>query len=143
MIFDVTDALWGLAGGLMIGTAAALLLLMNGRISGVSGVLEALLQPNRSRQYMETIAFVVGIIAAPLIYWAVHDVPEVEVTGNVLLLIGGGLLVGLGARLGNGCTSGHGVCGMSRFSMRSIASTMIFMVIAILVASIVVPLFGV
>ena len=142
MAFNLTDALWGLTGGLMIGTAAALFLLLNGRISGISGMLGDLLRPAQTSRYAETAAFVLGIVAAPLAYWAVRDLPPIEITNNVYLLIGAGLMVGIGTRLGNGCTSGHGVCGMSRFSGRSLLATAAFMAVAVLVASVIAPVIG-
>ena len=142
MNFQLTDALWGLAGGVMIGTAAALFLLLHGRISGVSGVLGALLKPAGTTRYLETVAFVAGIVAAPLIFAAYSVLPAIEVTTNTAHLIVAGLLVGLGSRMGNGCTSGHGVCGMSRFSRRSIIATATFMGVAVLVASFVSPVIG-
>jgi len=118
-----------LAGGLLIGTAAALLLLLSGRIAGVSGMAAAATRiASSGTPWPQAAAFVVGLpIGAAAIAAFVRD-PDVEVTSSVPLLIAAGLLVGFGTRLGNGCTSGHGVCGMARLSPRSIAATATFMI---------------
>ena len=115
-----------LAGGALIGLAAALFLVLNGRIAGISGVLGGLLRPV-SGDIAWRAAFVLGLIAAPLMYglFATLPVPEIE-AGNGAL-IAAGLLVGVGTRYGSGCTSGHGVCGLSRLSPRSLVATACFM----------------
>jgi uncharacterized membrane protein YedE/YeeE len=117
-----------LAGGLLIGLAAAILLLVAGRIAGVSGMLATATRIGEGGPpWRLAAAFVLGI---PLGAWAVAALirtPQIEVTSSLPLLIGAGLLVGFGTRLGNGCTSGHGVCGMARLSPRSIAATATFM----------------
>lgn len=119
-------------GGLLIGTAAALLLLLTGRIAGVSGMFATVLRiADGGPPWKLATAFVVGLpVGAALISIFVRK-PELEVTSSVPLLIAAGLLVGFGTRLGNGCTSGHGVCGIGRLSPRSIAATLTFMAAAI------------
>lgn len=117
-----------IAGGLLIGTAAALLLLLSGRVAGVSGMIAATTRMGASgTPWSQATAFLMGLpIGAALIALLVRT-PEVIVTSSVPLLIVAGLLVGFGTRLGNGCTSGHGVCGMARLSPRSLAATAMFM----------------
>ncbi|MFL9710081.1 YeeE/YedE family protein [Methylobacillus sp. Pita1] len=120
-----------LAGGVLIGLAAALLLVMNGRIAGISGILGGLLKPSW-RDSPWRICFLAGLLVAPWLYslWAV--LPVAVVTSDIALLVPAGLLVGFGTRLGSGCTSGHGVCGLARLSPRSIVATMVFMAAAML-----------
>lgn len=116
-------------GGLLIGTAAALLLLLSGRIAGVSGMAAAAsrIAPS-STPWIQAVAFALGLpLGAALIAQFVRR-PDIELTSSLPLIIAGGLLVGFGTRLGNGCTSGHGICGMARLSPRSIAATATFMV---------------
>ena len=117
-----------IGGGLLIGTAAALLLLLSGRIAGVSGMVATATRMGAGgTPWSQATAFLIGLpIGAALIALLVRT-PEVIVTSSVPLLIAAGLLVGFGTRLGNGCTSGHGVCGMARLSPRSIAATATFM----------------
>jgi uncharacterized membrane protein YedE/YeeE len=121
------DWLYGLAGGLMIGTSAGLLLLLNGRIAGISGILGAFLS---GHGFAEGGAFLVGMIGLAALYTALTGGPAVIVTGSVPLLVAGGLMAGLGTRLGGGCTAGHGICGIARLSPRSMAATVTFMVAA-------------
>ena len=117
-----------IAGGLLIGSAAALLLILSGRIAGVSGMAATALRiADRGPPWSQAAAFVLGL---PLGAWAVAAFvrrPDLVVTSSAPLLVAAGLLVGFGTRLGNGCTSGHGVCGMARLSPRSIAATLTFM----------------
>lgn len=115
-----------LAGGVLIGTAAALLVLLNGRIAGISGVLGGLLHPARGDVGWR-VAFVAGLVAAPVLYTLFTAAPGATIDAGYGTLVAGGLLVGVGTRYGGGCTSGHGVCGLSRFSMRSLAATLSFM----------------
>ena len=115
-----------LLGGALIGLAAAMLVLMNGRIAGISGILGGLLGAERSERGWR-LAFLAGLIGAPLVYGLVHPLPQVQVDAGYPLLIVAGLAVGIGTRYGAGCTSGHGVCGLSRLSMRSLAATLAFM----------------
>lgn len=115
-----------LAGGLLIGLAAGGLLLFNGRIAGVSGILGGLLHPTHDETGWR-LAFLAGLACAPLLYSLLASPPHVEVDAGWLALIASGLLVGIGTRYAGGCTSGHGVCGMARGSPRSLAATAAFM----------------
>ncbi|SDN30466.1 YeeE/YedE family protein [Polaromonas sp. JS666] len=115
-----------LAGGLLIGLAAAMFVLLNGRIAGISGILGGLLKPVRGDAGWR-VAFVVGLIGAPWAYAAFSALPRVQVDAGYGVLVAAGLLVGIGTRYGAGCTSGHGVCGLSRLSARSLVATVIFM----------------
>lgn len=115
-----------LAGGALIGLAAALLWLLNGRIAGISGVLGGLLKPVRG-DIAWRIAFVLGIMAAPLVYALIATPVTPQIDASFPVLIVAGLLVGVGTRYGSGCTSGHGVCGVSRLSPRSLVATACFM----------------
>ena len=119
------DWIYGLLGGLMIGSAAALYLLVNGRIMSASGITGSIIDgtgPTWERGF-----FIAGVIAAPLAYAAIWGVPETNLTSNPMLLILAGLAVGVGTRMANGCTSGHGVCGISRFSVRGIVATCLYL----------------
>ena len=123
-----------LAGGLLIGLAAALLLVLSGRIAGVSGMAASALGiADKGPPWTQAAAFVIGLPLGAWLIAAFVRAPQIAVTSSVPLLIGAGLLVGFGTRLGNGCTSGHGVCGMARLSPRSLAATGIFMLTAMLV----------
>ena len=113
------------AGGLLIGIATAMFVLLNGRIAGVSGVLGALLKPVRG-DVAWRVAFIVGLIVAPLVFMSFGAWPRLKIDAGFAALVAAGLLVGVGTRYGAGCTSGHGVCGVSRLSPRSIAATVIF-----------------
>lgn len=115
----------GLIGGLLIGASAALFLLLNGRIAGISGILGGALE-QASADGAWRYAFLAGLVAAPAA-WAAFVPVTVEIEASTPLLIAAGLLVGFGTRLGSGCTSGHGVCGISRLSTRSIIATVTFM----------------
>lgn len=115
-----------LAGGLLIGLAAAVFVLFNGRIAGISGILGGLFRP-RHGDIGWRLAFIGGLIAAPLIYALFWHLPQIHIEANFIALIVAGLMVGFGTRIGSGCTSGHGVCGISRLSFRSIVATLIFM----------------
>lgn len=123
----------GLIGGLLIGGAGAVYLLFNGRIMGASGIVGGLLSSGQWAAKKERIIFLIGLIVAPAILaWAQESSPSTNATSNIAILIIAGLAVGFGTRLGSGCTSGHGVCGMSRFSMRSIISTACYVGVGIL-----------
>lgn len=125
------DYLAALLGGAMIGLAAVLLMLTRGGIMGISGISSRLLPPV-AQDWSWRLSFLIGVLAAPLLFMVLTgEMPIVEITSSVLLLIAGGLLVGAGTVVGNGCTSGHGVCGLSRFSRRSLVATLIFMVAAV------------
>ncbi|MGZ5200431.1 MAG: YeeE/YedE family protein [Telluria sp.] len=115
-----------LAGGLLIGLAATLFVLLSGRIAGISGILGGLLRLPQGDSAWR-IAFLVGLIAAPLAYAAVRPLPVPHIDAGYGTLVIAGLLVGVGTRYGAGCTSGHGVCGLSRRSPRSLAATAAFM----------------
>ncbi len=120
-----------LIGGLLIGASAALFLVLNGRVAGISGILGGLLHPVRS-EIGWRLAFLTGLFVAPLVYVAVGGaLPPVDLDASLPLLIVAGLIVGFGTRLGAGCTSGHGVCGIGRGSPRSLAATAVFMATAI------------
>jgi uncharacterized membrane protein YedE/YeeE len=114
------------AGGLLIGLAAAVLLLFNGRIAGISGILGGLLRLARG-DVAWRIAFLAGLLAAPFLVALVSRLPPLQVDAGNGTLVAAGLLVGLGTRYGSGCTSGHGVCGIARGSPRSFAATAAFM----------------
>lgn len=115
-----------LAGGLLIGLAAAMFVLLNGRIAGISGILGGILRPMRG-DVAWRVAFIAGLVGAPLAYALFAKLPAVQVDAGNGILIAAGLLVGVGTRYGAGCTSGHGVCGLSRLSLRSLAATAAFM----------------
>jgi uncharacterized membrane protein YedE/YeeE len=122
----------GLIGGLLIGLAAALLLLLNGRLSGISGIVGGLVVPKDS-DAGRRMAFVAGLLVGALAYLlATGDAVLVRMQASLPVLVLAGLLVGFGTRLGSGCTSGHGVCGLARLSKRSIAATGVFFGVAIL-----------
>lgn len=131
------DPLVALAGGLLIGLAAALLLLFSGRIAGISGmVARATGIADTGIPRKQALAFVLGLPLGGLIVGLWVRSPDIVVTPSVPLLIAAGLLVGYGTRMGNGCTSGHGVCGVSRLSPRSLAATASFMLMGFLVVAI-------
>ena len=115
-----------LAGGILIGAAAAMFLLLNGRIAGISGILGGLLRP-KAGDISWRVAIVLGLVAAPLVYQLAAPLPAVQIDAGTALLVVAGLLVGVGTRYGSGCTSGHGVCGLSRLSPRSMVATAAFM----------------
>lgn len=115
-----------LIGGALIGLAAAMLLFMNGRIAGISGIVGGLFRPVRG-DVAWRFAFVLGMIGAPTVDSILASMPEVSVDAEYGAVMMAGLLVGVGTRYGSGCTSGHGVCGLSRFSSRSIVATVTFM----------------
>ncbi|HPD91662.1 MAG: YeeE/YedE family protein [Rhodobacter sp.] len=123
LIVHPQDWLFGLAGGLMIGLAAALLLLGNGRIMGASGIVSNALNGAGPRTLREDLPFLLGLIGAPALAVLALGAPDSHVSGDLPMLALAGILVGAGTKLANGCTSGHGVCGMSRFSLRSIVAT--------------------
>lgn len=122
---------YAISGGLAIGAAAALLLLLTGRIAGVSGLVASFLRiADTGPPWRLAAAFVIGLPLGAWLASAFVRRPEIEVTSSAPLLVAAGLLVGFGTRLGNGCTSGHGVCGIGRLSSRSIIATLTFMVAA-------------
>jgi uncharacterized protein len=122
--FTPTQALMG---GALIGFAAALFALLNGRIAGISGIVGGLLHPKRGDLAWRA-AFVAGLLLAPTAFELVTgELPELHIDAGTPLLLAAGLLVGIGTRYGSGCTSGHGVCGLSRRSPRSLTATLVFM----------------
>ena len=119
--------LTALYGGLLIGLSATVLLLFNGRIAGVSGIVGGLLQRHKAGDFAWRVAFVLGLVLAPVLYRLFAELPESRIDAGWAMLVVAGLLVGFGSRLGSGCTSGHGVCGLSRLSPRSLVATAAFM----------------
>ena len=121
------DWISGLAGGLMIGVAASAFLLMNGRIMGASGILGGLIDLPGHANARERIIFLLGLVISPVLLIQFTGVKDTHLTSNISLIISGALLVGIGTRLANGCTSGHGVCGISRLSLRGIMATIFYL----------------
>ncbi|MFN4118170.1 YeeE/YedE family protein [Acidovorax sp.] len=115
-----------LAGGILLGLASALFVLLNGRILGISGIVGGLLRP-RAGDMGWRLAFVLGMLVAPGLYWVVVGPTQPRIDANWGMVVIAGLLVGVGTRYGSGCTSGHGVCGLSRMSPRSLVATLAFM----------------
>ena len=123
-----TDWIWGLVGGLMIGTAAAIFLLGNGRIMGASGIIGGLVDRTGLGDWADRVAFLAALVIVPALMLPLYNVEvTTNITSNLGIVIAGGLLVGIGTRLANGCTSGHGVCGISRFSLRGIVATVFYL----------------
>lgn len=138
------DWIWGLGGGLLIGLGGAVYLLGNGRIMGASGILGGLLDGSGRNTAAERTAFIAGVIGMPLlIALLTGSMPDTHVTSNAAVLVLAGLLVGIGTRIANGCTSGHGVCGISRLSLRGIAATAVFMLAGVLTLAVLRQLLGV
>ena len=122
----------GLIGGLLIGWASALLLLLNGRISGISGIVGGLLAPKAADAGWRVV-FVAGLLLGAFVYMlATGGTIPVRIEASLPVLVAAGLLVGFGTRLGSGCTSGHGLCGVARLSRRSIVATSVFFGVAML-----------
>lgn len=122
--------LQSLGGGLLIGAAAAVFLLLNGRIAGISGILGGLFGPPGA-ETRTNLAFILGLLLGPVLFLVLAGHwPPVTIAAGAGTLVAAGLLVGFGTRLGSGCTSGHGVCGLARLSPRSIAAVLTFMVAA-------------
>jgi hypothetical protein len=119
----------GLVGGALIGLAAALLLAFNGRIAGVSGILGGLITSRELGERFWRLAFLLGLVAGAAMYRFFYGALPLQIQGDGPTLLAAGLLVGFGTRLGSGCTSGHGVCGLARLSPRSLTATMIFMIV--------------
>ena len=133
-----------LAGGILLGISASILMYLNGRIAGISGIVGGILNNPSAAEKAWRAAFVVGVIGGASVYayfFPVRIEPREHVT--TALLIVGGLIVGFGTAMGGGCTSGHGVCGISRFSLRSITATMVFLVAGIATVYIVNQVIGV
>ena len=117
-----------LIGGILIGIAAIIIFLVNGRIMGISGIIGNLITHKETDQIYWRIIFILGVLIGPLFFIILFNEIKSEMVANTTLLIISGFLVGLGTSLGNGCTSGHGICGLSRFSIRSIVATFIFVI---------------
>ena len=117
-----------LMGGILIGIAATIIFFVNGRIMGISGILGNLIATKETDQKFWRIIFILGVLIGPLIFILLFKEIKSEMVANTTLLIISGFLVGLGTSLGNGCTSGHGICGLSRFSIRSIIATLVFVI---------------
>ena len=115
-----------LIGGALIGLSTSTLLLFNGRIAGISGIVGGLLQPSQGDTSWRGL-FILGMMAAPLVLLAAGRLPQMTTVASDRTLVLAGLLVGFGTRLGSGCTSGHGVCGLARRSKRSLVATLVFM----------------
>lgn len=129
MIANSFTPIASLMGGALIGVAAVMLMSLTGRIAGVSGIVARLLPPYEDDQFTGRLAFVAGLIAAPLVVLiASGRFPEQTIEANATTLVLAGFLVGFGSVWGNGCTSGHGVCGISRLSVRAFVATATFMV---------------
>ncbi|AXT26739.1 YeeE/YedE family protein [Ruegeria sp. AD91A] len=119
--------IWGLCGGLLIGLGGAVYLLGNGRIMGASGILGGLVDGEAGGTWPERLAFIAGLIGMPLLLRPlIAPEAQTHLTSNLGLVVLAGLLVGVGTRIANGCTSGHGVCGISRFSLRGIVATVFY-----------------
>jgi uncharacterized membrane protein YedE/YeeE len=133
--------LWPLSGGLLIGLSAGLYLLLNGRIAGISGLTASAVGLTHSGVSGLGLGFLGGILGGAALASALIRQPELVMTSSPLLLVAGGLIVGFGTRLGSGCTSGHGICGMARLSPRSLIATATFMAVAALTVFVVRTIF--
>ncbi len=133
----------GLLGGAMIGLAAAMLMLLTGRIAGISGIFGGLLTSDANDRGWR-IAFIAGLIAAPLLssFFTGAALPSPAMPASLIVIVIAGLLVGFGSRMGGGCTSGHGVCGTARLSTRSLVATAVFMATAIITVAVVRHMIG-
>ena len=120
-----------LTGGLIIGFSVFLFFILNGRMTGISGIASNFLISKNNR--IDNLLFLIGLILGPLIYsYFTNQKIEISITNSLFFLIGGGVLVGLGTKISGGCTSGHGISGVGRFSLRSIIATITFMIVGIL-----------
>lgn len=127
---DTFTPISALIGGLLIGLSAAILILFNGKVAGISGILSGVIFSVKNERRWRLV-FLLGLLASPFLYSLFATLPPLEISENVAKIALAGLLVGFGTRLGSGCTSGHGVCGIARLSLRSVVATLIFMVAAI------------
>ena len=119
------------AGGILIGLAVIIFLVGNGRLAGISGIVDNLFFSKNNR--LDNILFIVGVILGPVIYQTVtKSIIPFTITTSIPVVILGGIFVGVGTKIGSGCTSGHGICGISRFSIRSIVATLVFLTTGIL-----------
>jgi uncharacterized membrane protein YedE/YeeE len=118
-------------GGILIGLAVIILLVGNGRLAGISGIVDNLFFSKNNR--LDNILFIVGVILGPIIYQAItKSIIPFSITTSIPVIILGGIFVGMGTKIGSGCTSGHGICGISRFSIRSIVATLVFLTTGVL-----------
>ncbi|MDO7429092.1 YeeE/YedE family protein [Acinetobacter baumannii] len=122
----MSSIVYAFVGGLLLGIATVGYLYINGRIAGISGLLAQFISPSRDIFKSSAFWLIAGLVITPFIYGYFYQ-PEIEIKANSFVLILAGLLVGFGTRLGSGCTSGHGICGVSRLSKRSIIATAVFM----------------
>lgn len=122
------DWIWGLIGGLMIGSAASLYLLVNGRVMGASGILGGLVDGSGRDTASERLAFLAGLVLLPGALVLLFGPAPTHLNTNLAIVAAAGVLVGIGTRLANGCTSGHGVCGISRLSLRGIVATVFYLI---------------
>lgn len=130
MIETAFTPMASLAGGVLIGLSATLLMLLLGRVMGATGVVSGLIAPASRPDFAWRAALLAGMVTGPAVLWLLSgDMPAIEVPVSTGALVIGGLIVGLGVTFGSGCTSGHGVCGMARLSPRSIVATLTFMVV--------------
>ncbi|GAA6162689.1 YeeE/YedE family protein [Pelagimonas sp. KU-00592-HH] len=120
------DWIWGLVGGLLIGTGGAVYLLANGRVMGASGIIGGLVDGSGRSSAMERIVFLIGVFLLPNVLKPLYRPFETHASENLAVLVAAGLLVGIGTRIANGCTSGHGVCGISRLSLRGMVATVFY-----------------
>ena len=119
------------AGGILIGLAVIIFLVGNGRLAGISGIVDNLFFSKNNR--FDNILFIVGVILGPIIYQTVtKSIIPFTITTSIPIVILGGIFVGVGTKIGSGCTSGHGICGISRFSIRSIVATLVFLTTGVL-----------
>ena len=138
-----TDWIYGLLGGLLIGSGGLTLLVFNGQIMGASGILGRLIETGQANEKFERLVFLGGVFGAPLVILNYADLHETNITTNPFQLIIAGLLVGAGTRIANGCTSGHGVCGISRLSIRGLTATAAYIVAGALTMAVLRSLWGI
>ena len=131
------DWVHGFIGGLMIGGAAALYLLVNGRIMGASGILGGLLDGTERGPWAERLSFLAALILVPVLIVPLYTVVDTHLTQNWRVIVAGGLLTGIGTRLANGCTSGHGICGMASLQPQSLLAVLTFLGTAFITANLV------
>ena len=138
-----TDWIYGLLGGLLIGSGGLTLLVFNGQIMGASGILGRLIETGQANEKFERLVFLAGVFGAPLVILNYADLHETNITTNPFQLIIAGLLVGAGTRIANGCTSGHCVCGISRLSIRGLTATAAYIVAGALTMAVLRSLWGI
>lgn len=137
------DWIWGLIGGLLIGSGGAVYLLANGRIMGASGIVGGLVDGSGRMTARERLAFLAGVILLPLLLLPIFGTVDTHITTNPAIIIAAGLLVGIGTRLANGCTSGHGVCGISRLGLRGIVATLVYILAGVVTVALFRHLWGI